>query len=212
MLWGLYSLVIAGVFSAITSLFLYQETERYKFLCLLCACFFFILSNIGLILQQVLTGSLALTILYWFVQWGSICCVALVLCSLLFFVRELKPKSIQFHVLYSLVPLLIILSFFLVYNSNALRTWLLMIYEAGAVAVGVILHARYYLRHNVFLTAFIGTMLFLVSFVLYFILPQAQALVWRLVLSISLVTVFSGYLIVNNYSRGEAVKSYKISL
>lgn len=211
-LWGLYTLVIAGVFSAITSLYLFRETERYKFLCLLCACFFFTAANFGLILQSLFISDLAGTILNWLIQWGSISCIALVLCALLFFLRELKPKTLQLHRLYALIPLLVIIPYFLVFNSEALKTWLLIIYEASAVTVGIVLHTRYYLRHRIFRTAFIGAILFLLSFLLSIFLPQSYALIWRLILTVSIITVFSGYLIVNNYSREQLKRSYEISL
>lgn len=212
MLWGLYLLIVAGVFSSITSFYLFRETERYKFLCLFFASAFFFSINVGKVIQYIATESLFSTVLSWFIQWGSICCIALVLCSLLFFLRELKPKSVQLHASYSLIPLLVILSYFLVYNSNILKTWLLIIYEGSAVIVGVTLHLRYYLRHNIFRTAFIGCLLFLISFALYLFLPKSMALIWRSVLTAGIFTIFSGYLIVNNYSLGKVKKSYKISI
>lgn len=211
-LWGLYTLVIAGIFASITSLYLFRETERYKFLCLLCACFFFTVINFGMILQPLFISSLGETILNLLIQGGSISCIALVLCSLLFFLRELKPKTLQLHRSYALIPLLIIIPFFLVFSSESLKTWLLIMYEASAIIVGLVLHARYYTRHNIFRTAFIGMLLFCLSFVLYIFLPSSYALIWRLALTASVITIFSGYLIVNNYSREQIKRSYKVSI
>lgn len=212
MLLGLYFLLIAGLTASIISAFLYRDTERYKFLFLLAGSFFFTITDIGTILQRVLFRENTLLILKWLVQWGEICCIAVVLCSLLFFLRELRPKAFRIPKEYSLIPLLIIVSFFLVYDSDVLKNSLLIIYEAAAITVAIVVHTRYYLRHKIFRTSFVGSLMLLVSFIVYLILPRANALVSELILAAGIITIFSGYLIVNNYTREKVKRSYNVKI
>lgn len=208
MSWGLYLLILSGIFSAVVSLYLYHDTERYKFLGILCASFFFIIIQLGLILQQVFTGYTASFILEGLVQWGSICCIALVLSSLLLFLREMKPDVLRFHRLYSVLPLLTILSFFLIYDSELLKSRLLTIYVASAALVSIILYGTSFYQKSIYRTAFIGVLILSASFVLHFLLPLSYEFIVRIVLAVGITTLFSGYLVINTSIHEGAGNSY----
>jgi hypothetical protein len=204
--WGLYLLILSGIFAAIVSFYLYHDTGRYKFLGLLCASFFFIIIQIGVALQPVFPGYPGLFILKELIQWGSICCLALVLSSLLFFLREMTPDVLQIHLLYSAIPLLIILSFFLVYDSDLLKARLLMIYEASAALVAILLYGMSFYQTPRYRTAFTGILILCASFALYFALPLSYEYVARVALAAGVFTLFSGYLMINTYMHEGTVK------
>jgi hypothetical protein len=87
MQWGPFLLALAGCFSAGISFHLYKQTDRFKFLGLFFASIFFIIINTGLILSPFLSGDVSSVVINWTIQGAHICCIALVLSSLLLFVR-----------------------------------------------------------------------------------------------------------------------------
>lgn len=201
MQWGLFILALAGCFSAGISFHIYKETDRFKFLGLFFASIFFIIINIGLILSPLLRGDVSSVIISWIIQGAHICCVALVLSSLLLFVRESKPSFMRFPILYAASPLVIIISYVLVYDTIVLKNWLLNIYEAGAVAASLLIYGFYCYHRSVYRTIFIGTVLFLTSLILYFVLPVTYEIIWQILLAIAIGTAFSGYLQVESQSK-----------
>jgi hypothetical protein len=205
--WGLYSLILTGCFSFIISFYLYYDTGLYKYLALLGASAFFTIFNLSLLLEHFFTNQRILAILNWLVQWGGICCIAFVLISLLFFSRETKLLNAPIHYFYSIVPILVILSFLIVYNSHLLRMWLFTIYETGALLISLVLSGITYYRRPVYRTIFIGTLFFLISYVLYLILPVTYKLIWRIVLAIGIIITFSGLLSVNTKFRVKKTSS-----
>jgi hypothetical protein len=191
--WGLYLLILTGFFSTIVSFYLFQDTDRYIFLGLLCASVFFIIIQVGFILQQVLSFSA----LKWMIQWGSICCIALVLCSLLLFLRDMQPNVTRFHLLYTIFPLLIIIPFFLVFDSEFLKTKLLLIYEGSALFVSILLYGTSYYNDPKYLTTFIGILLLVASFISQFFVSTSYVIVSRLIFAAGIIALFSGYLMIN---------------
>jgi hypothetical protein len=201
MQWGLFLLALAGCFSAGISFHLYKRTDRFKFLGLFCASIFFIIINIGLIIAPSLRGDVSSIIITWIVQGAHICCIALVLSSLLLFARESKPVFMRFPILYTAFPLLIIISYALVYDTAILRSWLLNIYEAGAIVVSLLIYGFYSYEEPIYRTLFTGAVLFLISFILYFLLSDSYEIIWQVLLAISIGTAFSGYLQVESQSK-----------
>ncbi len=198
MIWGLYLLILAGCFALAISFYLYWETGRFKFLGFLGASFLFIITDICLILQHFIHAPAAL---YWVSQWGSICCIAFVLCSLLLDLRQANPGYLQFSRLYSAVPILIIIPFLLVRHSGILQMWLLSIYEAGTVLAGLVLYGRYIYQQSIYRTAFAGVVLLSASFSVYLLLPASYIPIYQICMAAGIATFFSGYLIVNSHSR-----------
>jgi predicted MFS family arabinose efflux permease len=97
--------------------------------------------------------------------------------------------------------MLIIIPFLLVSQAGILQSWLLIIYEAGALLAGLILFGRFYSQQPIYRTVFAGAILLALSFVLSLLLPASYLVITQVFLALGITTFFSGYLVVNNHSR-----------
>lgn len=194
---GYYLLAAAGCFALSISFYLYRQTERFKFQGLFWASGFFILVNVGHILQPVLEGSAASFIIAQAIEWGEVYSISFVLSALMLFIRRSKPEFSRFPLFYATMPFIIVLSYLLVYNTVVLKDWLLHIYQGGAAVVAILMYGIYNHQESVYRTVFIGAILFAITFFTYLLLPTGYAIIWQLLLFTSIGTVFSGYWLVH---------------
>ena len=197
MQWGYLILALAGSFSTGVSFHLHKKTGSLKFLGLFWASLLFVAVSAAYILQPVLTDKISSFLVAQVIEWGHVYCLALILSSLLLFVRDSKPEFSRFPITYVSFPLLIVLSYLLIYNTVILKNWLINIYQGGAVVVTMLIYGIYNYRESIYLTVFMGSVLFFITFLIYLLLPQSYIIVWQVLLAISIGTLFSGYLIID---------------
>ena len=198
MQWGLILLSLAGLFSAIVSLYLHKKTDRLKFLGLFLASLLFVAVTISTILRPVFPGGWEQFIVAQISEWGHIYVLALIFSSLLLFVRESKPEFSRFPIAYVAFPVCIVISYLLVYDTIILKNWLLSIYHGGAVLVTLLIYGIYAYRESIYLTVFIGAIGFLISFAAFILLPLFQ-IIWQILLTISISITFAGYLMIDRH-------------
>lgn len=198
MLWGTITLILAGSFALGVSFYLNRESGRLKFLGLLLASGVFIVAEVAFLLSGVITGNTATYITNLIIEWGHVYSIALVLCSLLLFVRESKPEFSQFPLLYCALPILTIAAYLLVHNTLMLKYWLINIYQGGAVVVALMMYGIYSYRDSIYSTLTVGSVLFIVSFLIYLFFYEWMML-WQIFLAVAIFTTFSGYLVVERH-------------
>lgn len=198
MAWGALVLILAGLFATGTAFYLHRETQRLKFLGMFWAAVIFVAVEIGILASTVTSTGTLDFIAGQVIEWGHIYCLALILSSLLLFVRESKPEFSQFPILYGVLPFLIIISYLLVYNTVILKDWLINIYQAGAVVVAVLMYGIYSYRDDIYRPLAGGAILFCITFILYLVIPDHK-LLWELFLAGSIITTFSGYIVVERH-------------
>lgn len=198
MAWGALVLILAGLFATGTAFYLHQETQRLKFLGLFWAAAIFVAVEIGILVSAVTTGGTLDFITSQVIEWGHIYSLALILSSLLLFIRESKPEFSQFPIFYGILPFLIIISYLLVYNTVILKDWLINIYQAGAIIVAILMYGIYSYRDDIYRTLAAGAILFGITFILYLAMP-GHKLLWELFLAGSIITSFSGYIVVQRH-------------
>ncbi len=201
MQWILLLLGLAGCFAAVISISLHRKTDRLKFLGFFWASIFFTAVNISLLLLPIFTEGILHFLLLQVIEWGHVFTISLVLSSLLLYIRESKPEFSRFPKLYAIFPFAIILSYLLVYNTVLLKEWLLSIYQAGAAIVAVLMYGIYFYRESMYRTVFIGGIFFFLTYMLHVLLPPSYKIIWQVALFISIITVFSGYLILERKSQ-----------
>lgn len=162
------------------------------------AALFFIAVQIGLLLEPYLTRSISIFFASQLIEWGEVYTIAFVLSSLLLFVRESKPEFSRFPIVYVSIPFIVILSYLIVYNTILIKNWLLSIYQGGAVVAAIMMYGIYYSRKSVYRTALIGAVLFGLTYLLYLVLPDSYNLIWQSMMAAGIVTLFSGYLLVEH--------------
>lgn len=201
MTWSSLLLFLAGSFSSVKLWQLNRSRYRLKFTGLLAAALLFSLLEGAILMGPLLPAPLLAGI----VEWGHISSLALVLSSLALFVRESKPVFARFPLAYTGLPLLIILSYFLVRDTYALKEWLIAIYQGGAVAVTLLMYSVYAYRRDGYGGVLGGAALFALSWSVYWFLPLAGEITdwaWQLPLAAAIVVMVLGYERIENRERG----------
>jgi hypothetical protein len=188
-------LAVAGCFAAGASFYLHRKTGRLKFLALLIASFSFVILNGSLIVQYFYPDRVPSLLTHFLFEGGRLYSIAFVLSALLLFVRESKPEFSRFPVLYAVFPMVIIATYLLTYKADILQDQLLNIYYAGACVAAILIYALYNYRGYNYRTIFVGTIFFLFTYAASLLLTSPYRLTWQIMLGVSILTVFSGYLV-----------------
>lgn len=196
MTWITFLLVISGGFVTGKFFSLANKKGRLKYLGFTSASFLFTMMYTFHFVDQI-TSDADITMAAEFVfEWGHITSIAFVLSSLAIFIRESKPVFAQFPMIYTALPLLIIISYVLVQDTYALKTWLLSIYQGGAIVVGLLMYSVYAYRKNNYGLILLGATLFLISYILFWHVPiinESYAWTWKILLSLAMLVSIYGY-------------------
>ena len=195
MYWEALLLSMVGLYATIKLLTLYRSERTLKFLGLGAAGIFFILIQVSILIEGILSGYNLTIHSSFIVEWSHVLCLSLVLSALAVFIRESKPVFAQFPALYSALPLLIVVSYVLVKDTYAIKEWLISIYQGGAILVGILMYSVYTYRKNEFAPVLAGVVLFLITFILYWYVPSIRdsyTWIWKLFLGTSIVVLTQG--------------------
>lgn len=194
MQWGAFLLSIVGLYATFKFYSLYRSQNSLKYLGLVLAGSFFILTQASIVIEGLVAGYGLTIYADLIVEWGHVLCLAFILSSLAVFIRDSKPVFAQFPLLYSALPLLIVVSYVLVKDTYAIKEWLISIYQGGAILVALLMYGVYTYRQREYMTVLGGIGLFLVTFLLYWYVPEIQDpyhWVWKMLLGGGiLVTVY----------------------
>ena len=199
MQWGFLLLALVGCFATVVSLRIHKKTRRLKFLGLFWAALLFVAVSVAIILQPIISNNFISFLLAQLSEWGHIYSLALILSSLLLFVRESKPEFSRFPVSYVIFPILIVFSYLLVYNTVVLKKWLISIYQGGAVVVSMLIYGIYSYREQIYQRTFVGSVLLFFSYLAFYLLPDSYKIIWQLFLVAGIAIVFAGYLAVEQH-------------
>ncbi len=181
------------------SYYLVRKTDRLKYMALFWASVTFLAMMLSSLLDIVTAGKIAEFITSQITEWGYVYTITLVLGALLLFIRESKPEFSRFPLFYAALPVILIISYLLVYNAPLLKWWILNIAEAGAILVAVIMYGMYSYYKSIYRTLLAGSVLFLITYILNLFLPDSLNAISQISLFISVVTIFSGYLLIDKY-------------
>ncbi|MFH5832418.1 hypothetical protein ACG2F4_08350 [Halalkalibaculum sp. DA3122] len=192
--WDAFLLLVVGLYAAVKTSQLAYRTQNFKHLSYASAILFFSMGQGGILLNTILSGYDMTIEMPLFIEFTSVIAVSLALCGLAVFIRESKPVFAQFPLIYAAVPLLLILSYWFVRDSFAIKAWLLSIYEGGALLVALMMYGTRSYRsaeivHFKYMLA--ATLLFLVTYILYWFVPGMSSdysWVWQLVLGAGVMT------------------------
>ncbi|MEL7834589.1 hypothetical protein [Fodinibius sp. Rm-B-1B1-1] len=196
MVWVTLLMVLAGAFVAAKFFSLTNKKGRLKYLGLTVASVLFTIMHLALFIDNLSSGSEVTTAAEFIFEWGHITSLAFILSSLAIFIRESKPVFAQFPMVYTALPLLIIISYLLVQDTYALKTWLLAIYQGGAILVGLLMYSVYTYRRSEYRLILGGVILFLISYILFWHVPlisESYAWTWKIMIIIAMVVSIYGY-------------------
>lgn len=197
MQWAKLLLFLSSGYGVGVSYYLLDKTNRLKFLALFLASITLFAVTLSNLLNILIADQTAEIIIFYVNEWGYVYTLILVLGALLLFIRESQPDIAKFPQSYAALPVILIISYLLVYNTQILKWWILNVAEAGAALAAVILYGMYSYYKSIYKTLLAGAILFLITFVIHLVLPESLNFIWQVSLSISIIILFRGYLIVN---------------
>jgi hypothetical protein len=196
MIWVNSLLTAVGGYAAYELTKFARGRGRLKFLGLTIAACLFTFMQFTVVVGDILAMSAVTAVVEFVVEWGHLICLAFTLSSLAVFIRESKPVFAQFPMVYAALPLFIIISYFFVLNSSVLREWLFFLYQGGVLVVALMMYGLYAYRVQKYITIFVGAILFLFCYILYWTIGAFSASlfwIWKLLLASAIVTTVLGY-------------------
>lgn len=189
-------LTLVGGYAAFELIKFARGRGRLKFLGLTVAACLFTFMQATVVIGSLIETAAVFSVVEFIVEWGHLICLAFVLSSLAVFVRESKPVFAQFPLIYTALPLFVIISYFFVLNSTVLRNWLFFVYQGGALFVALMMYGLYAYRVKKYLTIFTGIILFLICYILYWsvdVFSNSLFWIWQLVLATAIFITVLGY-------------------
>lgn len=196
MIWATLLLIFVSGYVTAKFFSLTNKRGQLKFLGLTIASGIFMVMQFSVFLDQLMADPNVTAASEFIIEWGHVTCLAFILSSLAIFIRESKPVFAQFPMIYTALPLLIIVSYLLVQDTYAIKTWLLIIYQGGAITVALLMYAVYTYRRSEYAFVLGAVILLMIAFILFWSLPEVQnsyAWVWKLLLAAAMIISIYGY-------------------
>lgn len=196
MIWATLLLIFVSGYVAAKFFSLTNKRGQLKFLGFTIASGIFTMMQFSVFLDYLIIDPNVNLASEFIVEWGHVTILAFVLSSLAIFIRESKPVFAQFPMIYTALPLLIIISYLLVQDTYAIKTWLLVIYQGGAITVALLMYSVYTYRRTEYAFILGGIILFMVAYILFWSISEMQDTyqwVWKLLLAIAMITSIYGY-------------------
>lgn len=190
--WPALILLASGLYALLKLSLVAARSERLTFRVLLASAVFLCLAQAAVVFAAVLPEGLAPGV----AEWGHVLLLACVLGALALFVRESKPAFARFPLLYTMLPLLIVISYFMVRDTYVLKEWMLTLYQGGALAVALLMYGVYQYRRGGYGRVLGGVVLMTAAYAAYWLLPLqevARDWSWQLLLAGGLVLLIHGY-------------------
>lgn len=196
MTWATFFLFLISGYVAGKLFVLTNSRGRLKFLGLTIAAGILAIMQIGIFIDMMADNANLSAAVEFINEWGHITSLAFVLSSLAIFIRESKPVFAQFPFFYTALPLLILISYFFVQDTYALKNWLTAIYQGGAIIVSILMYSVYTYRKIEYGLILTGIGVFFLTFLLFWFIPAMQnsyAWIWKLMVGIAMVVTVVGY-------------------
>lgn len=101
-------------------------------------------------------------------SWGSFISVVAILSTLFMIIRDSKPVFARFPYYLTFLPFISLIFFGSLEVNIAIKNLLIMIFEAGAILVGLIIFGINTYLYSISRIYLIGTLIFLINFILAF--------------------------------------------
>lgn len=200
--WADYLLTVVSGYAAYELIKFARGRGRLKFLGLTIAACIFTFMEVTAVIGSFFSTTAVTTVVGFIFEWGHLICLAFILSSLAVFVRESKPVFVRFPLVYTALPLFIIISYFFVLESTLLRRWLFFLYQGGALAVGLLMYGLYTYRLKKYVFIFSGVLLLFITYIIYWSAPtlsESMPWIWKISLSAGILTAIYGYQTAHKY-------------
>ena len=131
-------------------------------------------------------------------EWSSILSISLVLCGLANLIREAKPEVAQFPLIFTALPLIIVITYPFAYDTAVIKNWLLKMYEGGAIIIGLFMYGylTYTFKTESYFKIITGVFLFIIAYLSSWFFQDIsliQPWLWFVSMISAIVIFYSGY-------------------
>ncbi len=131
-------------------------------------------------------------------EWSSITAVAFILFGLVHLIRDSKPGVARFPIAFTGIPFLIIVTYPFAHDAEVINQWLMKIYEGGGVGVAIVMYGylTFVKKQSRYLKIFIGALLLLFTYVVYWFLSSwdiVQPWLWLMSMTAGIILIYTGY-------------------
>ena len=204
MAWDAFLLMLVAFYATLKLGLLAQRQQSLKYLAFAITAFCFFATQLALVVEGLVSASGLTIYAEEIVEWGNVAAVAFVLSGLAILIRESKPVFAQFPLIYTALPLLIILSYILIKDTLAIKEWLLLIYQGGALTVALLMYAVYTYRSFDYVFLLTASGVFTITYIIYWFVPRIQqdfSWIWQFFLALGMLTAVYGINQVKHMNR-----------
>lgn len=194
--WADYLLTFVSGYAAYRLITFARGRGRLKFLGLTIAACIFTFMQLAVVIGSFFSAPAVSSVVSFIFEWGHLICLAFILSSLAVFIRESKPAFARFPLIYTALPLFIIISYFFVLDSVILRRWLFFLYQGGILLVALLMYGLYTYRLSKYRFIFSGVIIFFLTYILYWSIPEMSEMwvwIWKLLFSAGILVTIYGY-------------------
>ncbi|MCH8556321.1 MAG: hypothetical protein LAT84_00805 [Balneolia bacterium] len=109
-----------------------------------------------------------------------------------------RPQLLRFPFIFTLIPILLIVSFIFIFETTYLNEIILGIYEGGAILVAMLLFGFFLSKDGKYLVVVAGLSILLLGFIVYWFpgeVVTTNSWIWKLILASGVGTFVYGYAI-----------------
>lgn len=196
MAWDALLLFLVAIYSTYKTGTWSRKQNSLLYIGFFLASAFFLATELILVVDSILDGYNLTIYGSVIAEWGYVVVISFILSALAVLIRESKPVFAQFPLVYTGLPLLIILSYILVKDTLALKEWLVSIYQGGALLVALLMYSVYHYRYKGYSILLSSTALFILTYMVFWFIPVVRdqyAWIWQTMLGISIIVAVIGF-------------------
>lgn len=129
-------------------------------------------------------------------EWATVFAVSFLLSAVAALVRDSKPGFSRFPRIFTLAPLVLILIYPLIVDTITVKEWVIAIYQASALIIGLLVYSLKTLRDGRYGYVLVGIVFFAVTFILFW-LPETvftlPVYVWVLLVACGILIITVGH-------------------
>ena len=131
-------------------------------------------------------------------EWAGVVAISFTLVGLAILIRNAKPEFARFPLLFTTLPLLLIVFYPLAVDTIVLKYWLLGIYQGGAIVISFLMYSVITMHDNKFLLILASVCLYAVCFVTYwfgdpYLTEYVSIWLWKPIFSCATLLAVYGY-------------------
>lgn len=195
--WVSALLSVSLLYATVRLALLYRQYQKTPHVCWALTSFVYMLSSLSWLVGQFAVSQETALLLRQGMEWVHVTAISFSLCTLALENWYDRPGIARYPFWLNAMPLLLLLSYLMVYDTLHLKSILAGIYEGGALLIGLLIFGLFTVRNLNYLYAFAGMLMFLLSFIIFWF-PGGPAVeagwLWKIFAVAGVLSFISGYI------------------